>query len=472
MKAWKWVKGNSSNLTILLAILGFSFLRGFLIPEPDVLWQIRAGQDMLTTGHLPDVDTWGWLAAGKEWIPNSWLWNLLLGGIYNLAGIIGVSVFVSLLSISILLLVWQIIRLSRVSNPLIQLVLVVSVALFSSVWISGRPQEADFLLMLVFFYLALRVKNLSFRNRAAVLIPVAFVVIAIWMNFHLTALFGVFMIAAGYWFISTFHYQEAFKNKLLTAAFIFVAGLFGTLATPFGVEGITKTLLVADESRGLITEWMPVNLRSSVGIPVVLSLLVMGVGMVVLALFKKQYLFAFSIAVLTVAGYSAVRFAPFLVFFSLLGFALLPKITANPRKLIVNLSFVSALILFLSSLIFVGLQVAHPNNIPSYSPASFSQIPSNSRVLTLSSPGGAIDLYRPDVRASLDGRNDLLGKRTFLEVENLFTKDGKSRVSKWLDNERVDSVFVEYSGYKINQTLNSLHWEKIITEDGYLYLRP
>ena len=46
--------------------------------DGDVWWNIRAGEEVLRTGHVPNVDTWSIVGAGRPWISQDWLANVLL----------------------------------------------------------------------------------------------------------------------------------------------------------------------------------------------------------------------------------------------------------------------------------------------------------------------------------------------------------------------------------------------------------
>jgi hypothetical protein len=46
--------------------------------DGDVWWHIRAGEEVLRTGRVPNVDTWSIVGAGRPWISQDWLANVLL----------------------------------------------------------------------------------------------------------------------------------------------------------------------------------------------------------------------------------------------------------------------------------------------------------------------------------------------------------------------------------------------------------
>jgi hypothetical protein len=47
--------------------------------DGDVWWHIRAGEEILRTGRIPNVDTWSIVGAGRPWTSQDWLANVMLG---------------------------------------------------------------------------------------------------------------------------------------------------------------------------------------------------------------------------------------------------------------------------------------------------------------------------------------------------------------------------------------------------------
>ena len=46
--------------------------------DGDVWWHIRAGEEVLRTGRIPNVDTWSVVGAGRPWTSQDWLANVIL----------------------------------------------------------------------------------------------------------------------------------------------------------------------------------------------------------------------------------------------------------------------------------------------------------------------------------------------------------------------------------------------------------
>lgn len=464
-EAAKKMASTPSSWVIFLFILGASTIRGFFLPEADVFWQTRAGQDTINSGHIPSVDTWNWLLNGKEWLPNSWLWNVVLAGIYNTLGVVGLGLFSAALTAATLILINRTLTLLNVTNILNRTAILLISILALLIWLTARPQQVDYLLLLTFMALVLRFKKLNGYWFALISLGLS----ATWMNFHLTAPLAVFLFPAVYWVATT----RPFKKKWLQLIAITIATAAGTLATPFGLDGITKTLLVVDQSRNIIPEWMSIPHSDGLETSAIIAVAFFGLGFIAFALRQKQWVFAVFLLILTIMSYQAVRFSPFLVLFALLGSQFIPEIKTKQLKLATTCLLVFVSLFAGAGLVSAVNQLTHPNRITIIDPTDFDQVPKNSRMLTLPTGGGISELVRPDVSASLDGRNDIIGQDRIIRIAQLFYTDSATKVRGWLNSNKVDSVFVlNDRTYKISTTMKTLGWTEVQVPDGQLWLRP
>ena len=106
-------KRSGVTIASVATVALFSML---VLPRPaiplidgDVWWHIRAGQEVLQTGRIADVDTWSIVGAGMPWTSQDWLSNVILALGYRL-GEIGptvLSFIFSLVVAAAMLLLWQ-----------------------------------------------------------------------------------------------------------------------------------------------------------------------------------------------------------------------------------------------------------------------------------------------------------------------------------------------------------------------------
>lgn len=454
-------------------IMGISLIKGAFLSETDILWQIRSGQNILSTGQIISPETWNWLVAGKEWMPNSWLWNVILAFFYDSGGIVAVGFFTALFTAGTLLLTWRLLVLSRVCNVFVQFGIMVAVTLVLFPWVSGRPQQADYLILILFYVIILFVKNVSKNKRMLVLVSASLVLSILWMNLHLTAPFGVALFAAGYWVLSSLHYTETLIRKLVSSLSIGFAGAGGLMVTPFGIDGLLKTFLVTDESKGLITEWMTPSVSTASGLITYISILIFGLGMILLSFKAKKWLFALALIGLVVLSYEAIRFGPFLMLFALTGVYLVPQVNIIQEKLFAWLIAIMAVFTLSIGEYMAVYQFSHPDSMTFIQPSSLKLIHDGARVLTLPNGGSAAILFRPDIFTSTDGRNDVVGKDQIVRVISLYIHDDYVEVSEWLEAESIDAVFIEGDrAYKLTSSMEKIGWASTKVPDGVLYLRP
>src|SRR3989442_3887902 len=70
----------------VFALLWKSFL--FPLPFLDFWWHLKIGEVIATTGSIPRVDLFSFTAAGRPFVIQNWLAELLYYGTYRLAGVV------------------------------------------------------------------------------------------------------------------------------------------------------------------------------------------------------------------------------------------------------------------------------------------------------------------------------------------------------------------------------------------------
>jgi hypothetical protein len=454
-------------------ILGFSLIRGFVIAETDVFWEARTGLDTVIHGTVPSAQAWNWIVPQSAWMPNSWLWNVILAGGYVAAGIPGLSAVSAVSAFTLLALSILLLKSWKVTSGWIFVTMLFEVATLA-VWLSGRPQVWDYISVVGFML----INHWLLRKNAPYYLHflAAFTVSAVWMNMHLTALLAVPFFAYSYWIES----KNNSHRLLKTLGIAFAAG-GGTLATPYFLDGVTQTLFVANESVSIQPEWMPATVMGQAA-PIIYTVFIVAAAIVVLALRKKSWLFATAVIVTGTAAFITVRLAPFLSTLLLLGFfSHLYEGVTVPEKLRVPAVRASCIVasIFSASLLIGGVIFAsngsmNPSVIPLVNPQSFNAIPANSRVLTLQDGGSEMALLRPDVKTTIDGRNDVIGLKRLYEIGALYYSDDQSTVLRWVKKHQVDAVFVSQTdpASNIGKYLLAGGWKAEAATSGTVYLAP
>jgi hypothetical protein len=172
-----------SAVIILFALL---FALATRIPlDTDTWWHIRCGEYMLTKGMIY-ADPFSFTKFGESWTNHSWGSQIILYGVWRLAGNFGLAIYTSLLATAGMIVVY---RMCAGNVYLRAFALVISAATAAVFW-SPRPQMISFLLSTVIVYLL----YLQKREKVDRLwwIPV---IMGLWGNLHAGFSIGFILLA-------------------------------------------------------------------------------------------------------------------------------------------------------------------------------------------------------------------------------------------------------------------------------------
>ena len=190
--------GRSSSFPLVrvlaLTYLVFVFAR-VDVADPDLWWHLRNAQFVLTTHHLPVVDSYSYTAAGTPVIPFEWLSEIPYYLAYKAAGLPGVFVLVFLLCTAIVLGVFRLSMLAS-RDSISPFLATAAGSILMKVSIGGRT------LLFGWLYLVVLLLTLEKARRGGTrslwLLPPLF---CLWINSHGSwpmgfVVFGIY-IAAG-----------------------------------------------------------------------------------------------------------------------------------------------------------------------------------------------------------------------------------------------------------------------------------
>lgn len=197
--SWQ-IRGISRAAVVIAAFWALAVLPAALLPmtDPDTFWHIRAGLDVLEHGRVPTIDEWSIAGAGRLWVSQDWLSNVVMAVGFQ-AGQLGptvLSIVYGLLATAAIAILWiamdlrrtQVGWLGKVGWLLFGLVLAAPV-------LGARVQVVDLLLASTVLWLLWR--YLRHRRPAELLALPALA--ALWVNLHagfpLLFLFGGAVIA-------------------------------------------------------------------------------------------------------------------------------------------------------------------------------------------------------------------------------------------------------------------------------------
>src|ERR687892_2652391 len=73
------------------------------IDDPDIWWHLRTGQWIIEHRTVPTTDPFSDYGMGRTWIAYSWLFEIIVYGLYSAFGLVGLVLFTAVLSLTIAL---------------------------------------------------------------------------------------------------------------------------------------------------------------------------------------------------------------------------------------------------------------------------------------------------------------------------------------------------------------------------------
>jgi hypothetical protein len=457
-----------------LLILCISFLRSSNLPETDLIWGARNGNDILSAGKvdvfIPDV--WNLQTLGEIWSPNSWLWNVLLGVFYAAFGTAGFMWITFLTNILLYGALWMFLRQIHIPAHWQVPVILITWYIINN-YANGRSNIVDILLLFVFMVAAHRMSRVpSWRRQTAAYAVLSFLFSMLWINLHLT---GVIVVIIFPVIIYMLNHKETFWHKMRLAAPAGIAALAGLFVSPFGVDALFKVLLVQNESDDFFTEWAGVFFRDRVDFPTIMALLV-AIPVLWFALKNRQFLYSLAVLVLAYEAFNTIRISMYLTPVLIVGLVLIPSWKVPYRKLWdAALIMMVASFSVLTALTIVGV-TKDINSILPVDPDIFKALPENARVASTAEVGGELILYRPDVLVTIDGRNDLLGKERYATAIDIMYFSEKDELETWLTKLSVDTVLVvpdeEFMFEDTITNMREIGWVEEQVGPAHMFLDP
>ena len=230
---------------LIFILLFFSLAFGVLAPrllwDGDIGWHIRDGQNILATHSVPRVDSFSATRTGHPWYAWEWLYDVMIGVIYNRMGLNGVVLFSAAVIATTLASVF---RLALIRGgkllPTVGLFLVGTVA--SSIHFLARPHVVGWLMTILW----LNILDASYRkaligqfDRRLYWLPA---LMLLWANLHGGfvlgfVLLGIYLAADGLHWSKCRTEQRTWAAKHareLTLAFLVSA--VASLVNPYGYK--------------------------------------------------------------------------------------------------------------------------------------------------------------------------------------------------------------------------------------------
>jgi hypothetical protein len=324
---WGRVFSFPAVLSASLTYLVFVFARRD-IADPDLWWHLRNAQSLLTSGHLPVVDSYSYTAPGAAVVPFESVAELAYYAAYKWAGLPAVFLLVFVLCAAIVLGVF---RLSYLASHDVKNSFVVAVggAVLAAVSIGARTLLFGWLYLVVLLLILEAVRRGGWKWLW--LVPPLF---CLWVNSHGSwpmgmVLFGIF-IASGLLEGSWGHayatrWSPALRWKLLISAGASAVAVF---INPLGDRLVWypfRTMFAPGSGIGSIQEFTSVDFQTPWGKVVMVLIL----GVLLVAVFSRERWRLDEVGFTMVALYYCLTYTRFIF----LAGILLPPLFAKRLKL-------------------------------------------------------------------------------------------------------------------------------------------
>jgi len=248
-------------VTVLLCLIPFA--------SADLFWQLRAGHDILSTGHAPHADSYSWINHGTRWVAPEWLSFVVFWLVYRASGFFGTWMLMVALALTTAMIVWF--RLLRRVGFVFALVMANLMLLAMASFFQERPYLFTYVFLAVSLIVVIRARENMFKGLPSGgggllwLIPIC----ALWTNLHqgglaLAGLLVTWAIGDGISAILRRRKNEDAGGYVRQALALAASGagcLVAGMASPYG-WGVYWNVIYTLQDRiamSMVQEWRPVT---------------------------------------------------------------------------------------------------------------------------------------------------------------------------------------------------------------------
>jgi hypothetical protein len=233
--------------------------------DPDIWWHLRTGEWIIEHGTVPRIDLFSTYGMGQPWVAYSWLFEVIVYGLYRVFGLVGIVLYTTVLALLIAVALHSLVR--KFALPYGAEILLTGVGLAALMALfTPRPWLFTILFFIIEFNAILAARS-SGNSRRLWILPPLFIV---WANTHIQFAYGLFLLglAAAEPFIFKIlpHVLRAKTARPIASVpflWVFVVCILATLITPYHVH-LYSTLLGLIQQTGQfrdIQEMQPLPFR-------------------------------------------------------------------------------------------------------------------------------------------------------------------------------------------------------------------
>lgn len=220
-------------LATLFAIPVFFALRFDQVSDTDVWWHMGLGRWMLEHGAIPRAEPFSNIGGGKPFEAYSWLFELIVYGLYQKLGLLGIVLYSSTLAVAITAAVHHLVR--RLNSDFTLGIGITLLAMYTTARLyTPRPWLISMLFFALELDILLRARRTG-RTRELLWLPLIF---ALWTNIHIQFVDGLVVLGIALVEPIASKWRPTIETNLRIKKMVFVllGCLAATLVNPYGVK--------------------------------------------------------------------------------------------------------------------------------------------------------------------------------------------------------------------------------------------
>jgi hypothetical protein len=174
--------------TALLAIPAVTALQP--VSEYDTWWHLRTGQWIVEHGTVPTADPFSTTGDNKPWVAYSWLFGLLLYGLYQALGLLGIVLYRVVLAVAVVAAIGRLVARRQPHFALTAGLVAAAAVALTPLLVGERPGLVTILFCTLTLDAILTLRE-GGRSWAVWLLPVCY---AVWANVHVQFVHGLFLL--------------------------------------------------------------------------------------------------------------------------------------------------------------------------------------------------------------------------------------------------------------------------------------
>ena len=306
-----------------LVILALLLVIGRELLGVDSWLTLMAGREVAEHG-LPHRETLTVIPAGREWIDQQWLAQLVFYGLEQ-AGGLGAAVLFHALMVSSALAVTM--AASRIRGASVRMTLLATVVCLTLAPWSWQLRAQSIALPLYAITLALTATDHDLSKRRTLLV---FPLLVLWANVHGSVVLGAALVSLAGVIVLLRHVRQSSPTSPLWWDILYVVVPWAcTLASPYGTDLVRyyRLLFIDSPVSRYVTEWQAPSLHGYE-----LAFFAIAAATVVVAVWQRRRLAVYDLAVLAITLAGALRSIRAIVWFALALALLLPLVLDGLAK--------------------------------------------------------------------------------------------------------------------------------------------